>query len=113
MTMPLTKKYQKKLAKVTKLVDIVTSVLSVLETSISKALNNGGIDERESNRLQMLHLGALNDLANVDHKMESETRTQLQKSLLEEINNLKKTDGKEERCLISCALFPFYYLVCY
>ena len=37
----LTKKYQKKLTKVTKLVDIVTSALSVFETSISKALKNG------------------------------------------------------------------------
>ena len=33
----LTKKYQKKLSKVTKLVDIVTSALAAFETSISKA----------------------------------------------------------------------------
>ena len=39
----LTKKYQKKLTKVTKLVDIVTSALAVFETSVSKALNNGKI----------------------------------------------------------------------
>ena len=41
----LTKKYQKKLSKVTKLVDIVTSALAVFEMSVSKALNNGKIDE--------------------------------------------------------------------
>ena len=41
----LTKKYQKKLSKVTKLVDIVTLAISVFETSLSKALNNGEIDE--------------------------------------------------------------------
>ena len=40
--------------------------------------------------LQTFQLGVLNELANVDHKMETETRAQLQKSILEEINNLKK-----------------------
>ena len=40
----LTKKYQKKLSKVMKLVDIVTSALAVFEMSVSKALNNGKID---------------------------------------------------------------------
>ena len=39
----LTKKYQKKLTKVTKLVDIVTSALPVFEMSVSKGLNNGEI----------------------------------------------------------------------
>ena len=85
----VTKKYQKKLAKVTKLVDIIISVSAVFETSISKALNNHKIDEREFTMLQVLHLGAINELANVDHKMKRKTRPQLQNSLLEEINNLK------------------------
>ena len=39
--------------------------------------------------LQMFHLGLLNELANVDCKMEAETRIQLQKSLLEEFKDLK------------------------
>ena len=39
VTMALTKKYQKKLSKVTKLTDIVTSAIAVFEMSISKALN--------------------------------------------------------------------------
>ena len=41
----LTKKYQKKLGKVMKLIDIVTSALAVFETSVSKALKDGKIDE--------------------------------------------------------------------
>ena len=48
MATTLTKKYQKKLAKVMKLTDVVTSVLAVFETSISKALNDHKFDERES-----------------------------------------------------------------
>ena len=87
----LTKMYQKKLVKVTKLVDIVTSAIALSETSVSKALNNGVIDGREFQVLQDLHLKVINELANIDHKMESETRTQLQKSLLEKMNEIRNT----------------------
>ena len=80
----LTSKYQKKLTKVMKLVDIVTSAIAVFETSIPKTLSNSEIDEREFQVLQELHL-------NGQCKMESETRTQLQKNLLEEINEIRKT----------------------
>ena len=45
----LTKKYQKKLSKVTKLTDIITSAIAVLERVIPKALKNGKIDEEEFN----------------------------------------------------------------
>ena len=44
VTMELTKTCQKKPAKVTKLTDIVTVVIAVFETSVSKSLNNGKID---------------------------------------------------------------------
>ena len=80
VAMVLTKNYQKKLAKVMKLIDIVTSALAVFETSISKVLNDGWVDEWEFTTLQTFHLGALNELANVGCKMEAETRTQLQNS---------------------------------
>ena len=59
MAMALTKKYQKKLVKVTKLVDIVTSALAVFETSVSKALNDDRVDEWEFNMLYTFHLGVL------------------------------------------------------
>ena len=61
----LTSKYQKELVKVTKLVGIITSAIAVFETSISKALNNGEIDEPEFRVLQDLHLKVINELANV------------------------------------------------
>ena len=69
----------------------MTSALAVFETSISKALNDGRVEEQKFTTLQAVHLGALNKQANIDSKMEAETRTQLQESLLDEINNLKKT----------------------
>ena len=86
----LTKKYQKKLKKVTKLIDIVTPALVVFERVISGALKNGIINEEEFNTLQTLHLETLNELTGVNHRMEAENRSSVEKSLMEEINELKK-----------------------
>ena len=89
----LTKKYQKKLKKVTCLIDIVTSALVVFERVVSGALKNGVIDEEEFNTLQTLHLETLNELTSIDHRMKAEHRSLVEKSLLEEINELKKNQG--------------------
>ena len=86
----LTKKYQKKLKEVTKLIDIVTSALVVFERVISGALKNGIIDEEEFNTLQTLHLETLIELMGVDCRMEVENRSLIEESLMEEINKLKK-----------------------
>ena len=86
----LAKKYLKKLKKVTRLIDIVTPALVVLERVISGALKNGVIDEEEFNTLQTLDLETLNKLTGVDCRMGAENRSLVEKSLMEEINELKK-----------------------
>ena len=86
----LTKKYQKKFKKVTKLIDIVSSALVVFERVISGALKNGVIDEEEFNMIQTLDFERLNELTGVDHRMEAENRSLVEKSLMEKINELKK-----------------------
>ena len=86
----LTKKYQKKLKKVTKLIDIVTPALVVFERVISGALKNGVIGEGEFNMIQTLHLETLNELTGVDCRVEAENRSLVEKGLMEEINELKK-----------------------
>ena len=86
----LTKKYQKKLKKVSKLIDIITPALVVFERVISGALKDGIIDEKEFNTIQMLHLAALNEWTGVDRRMEAENRSLVEKSLMEETNKLKK-----------------------
>ena len=75
----LTKKYQKKLSKVTKLTDIIMSALAVFERVVSNALKNGKINEEEFNSLQTFHLETINELMGVDHKMEAENRNQFKK----------------------------------
>ena len=83
----LTKKYQDKLKKITKLIDIITPALVVFERVVSKSLKDGRIDEEEFNMLQMLQFETLNELTGVNH------RSLVEKSLLEEINNMKKNAG--------------------
>ena len=81
---------EKKLKKVTRLIDIVTPALVVFERVISSALKNGVINEEEFNTLQTLHLETLNELTGVKRRMEAENRSLVEKSLMEEINNIKK-----------------------
>ena len=106
----LTKKYQQKLKKVTKLIDIITPALVIFERVVSKSLKDGvgpeetllhGIDKEEFNTLQTLHLESLNELMGVDCRMEAEHRSLVEKSLLEEINELKKIKEKEFNCLLN------------
>ena len=82
----LTKKYQKKLKKVTHLIRATV----VFDRVISVALKDGIIDEEEFNTLQTLHLETLNELTGVDCRMEAENRSLVAKSLMEEINELKR-----------------------
>ena len=86
----LTKKYRKKLKKVTHLIDIMMQATVVFDRVISGALKDGIIDEEEFNTLQTLHLETLNELTGVDRRMEAENRSLVEKSLMEEINELKK-----------------------
>ena len=89
----LTKKYQQKLKKVAKLIDIVTPALVVFERVLSGSLKDGVIDEEEFNMLQTLHLETLNELTGIDHRMEVEHRSLVEKCLLEEIKEIKKAQG--------------------
>ena len=103
----LTKKYQKKLNKVTKLIDIVMPAIVVFERVVSGALKNGVIDEEEFNTLQTLHLETLNKLTGVDRRMEVEHRSLVEKSLLEDKRAEEKCRNKS---LIACSLC---YFLCY
>ena len=76
-----------------KLIDIVMPALVLFERVTSKSLQDGKIDEEEFNMLQMLHLETLNELTGIDCRMEVENRSLVEKSLLEEINELKKKAG--------------------
>ena len=97
----LTKKYQQKLKKVTCLIDVVTPALVVFERVVSGALKNDVIDEEQFNTFQALHLETLNELTGIDHRMEAEHRSLVEKSLLEEINEIKKMQEQDFNCLLT------------
>ena len=67
--------------------------LPIFERVVSGTLKNGVIDEEEFNILQALHLETLNELTGINCRMEAEHRSPVEKSLLEEINELKKNQG--------------------
>ena len=104
----LTKKYQKKLKKVTCLIDIIMRATVVFDRVIFVALKDGIIDEEEFNTLQTSHLETLNELMGVDCRMKNG----------EQIPSRKKPDGRNKRTkeesrnksLISCSLC---YFICY
>ena len=103
----LAKKYQKKLKEVTKLIDIITPALVVFERVISGALKDGIIDEEEFNTLQTLHLETLNELTGVDHRMETENGSLVEKGLMEEINELKKKQKQKLNFLLAVLFLMF------
>ena len=80
----LTKKYQKKLKKVTHLIDIIMWATVVFDRVISGASKDGIIDEKEFNTIQTLHLETLNELMGVNRRMEAENRSLVEKSLMED-----------------------------
>ena len=51
---------------------------------------------KSSTRFRRLHLETFNELTGVDHAMEVEHRSLVEKSLLEEINNIKKNTLVDE-----------------
>ena len=94
----LTKKYQQKFKKATKLIDIVTPALVVFERVVSGALKDSIIDEE---KFKTLYLETLNELTGVNHRMEAEHRCIVGKSLLEEIIEPKKMQEQEFNCLLA------------
>ena len=104
----LTKKYQKKLKKVTCLIDIIMHATVVFDRVISIALKDGIIDEEEFNTLQTLHLETLNELTGVNRRMEVENMSPVEKS---PDGRKKQTKEKSRnKSLIACSLC---YFVCY
>ena len=97
----LTEKYQKKLKKVMHLIDIITPALVAFERVVSGGLKNGVIDGEEFNMLQTLHLETLNQLTGNNCRMEVEHRSLVEKSLLEEINELKKVKEQKLNCFLT------------
>ena len=85
------KKYKKKLLKSYELLDKITSSLATYETLISLSIDDGSvIDAKEFHKLQTLYLQLMAHVRNIDRKMKVETEQNFQKTIMDEITNLKK-----------------------
>ena len=89
------KKYKKKLLKCYELLDKITSSLASFEVLISLSIDNGTvIDAKEFHKLQTLYLQLLTHVRNIDQKMKVQTEENFQKTIMDEIVNLKKLWNK-------------------
>ena len=89
------KKYKKKLLKCYDLLDKITSSLATFEVLISLSIDDGSvIDAKEFHKLQTLYLQLMAHVRNIDRKMKVETEQNFQKTIMDEITNLKKPWNK-------------------
>ena len=85
------KKYQKKLLKCYELLDKITTSLATFEVLISLSIDDGSvIDAKEFHKLQTLYLQLMTHVRSIDRKMKVETEQNFQKTIMDEITNLKK-----------------------
>ena len=85
------KKYKRKLLKCYDLLDKITSSLATYETLISLSIDDGSvIDAKEFHKLQTLYLQLMTHVRNIDRKMKVQTEENFQKTIMDEIANLKK-----------------------
>ena len=85
------KKYKKKLLKYYELLDKIMTPLATFETLISLSIDDGTvIDAKEFHKLQTLYLQLMTHVRTIDQKMKVETEQNFQKTIMDEITNLKK-----------------------
>ena len=87
----ISKKHTKKLLKCYELLDKITSSLATFEVLISLSVDDGTvIDAKEFHKLQTLYLQLMTYVRNIDRKMKVQTKESFQKTIMDEIKNLKK-----------------------
>ena len=102
-------KYKKKFLKCCELIDKITSSLATFEVLISLSLNDDSvIDAKEFHKLQTLYLQVMADVKNVDRKMKVQTEESFQKTILNEIKNLKTVMEQKWLVLVfACYLIAY------
>ena len=75
------------------------SSLATFEVLISLSLDDGTvINAKEFHKLQTLHLQLIKYVRNMDRKMKVQTEENFQKTMMNEISNLKKLWNKTSWC---------------
>ena len=93
------RKYKKKLLKCYELLDKITSSLATFEVLISLSIDDGTvIDAKEFHKLQTLYLQLMTYVRNINQKIKVQMEESFQKTIMNEITNLKKLWNKSNRC---------------
>ena len=89
------KKHKKKLLKCYELLDKITTSLATFETLISLSIDDDFvIDAKDFHKLQTLYLQLMAHIRNIDRKMKIQTEENFQKTIMDEIVNLKRLWNK-------------------
>ena len=105
------KKYKKKLLKCYELLDKITTSLATLETLISLSLDDGNvIDAKEFHKLQTMYLQLMTHVRNVDRKMKVQTEENFQKTIMDEIVNLKKALERKQLVAVHASYLIDYII---
>ena len=105
------KKYKKKLLNCYELLDKITTSLATFETLIRLSIDDGPvIDAKEFYKLQTLYLQLMTHVRNIDQKMKVQTEENFQKTIMDEIVNLKKSYGTK---IVGCStcLYSIVYII--
>ena len=87
----ISKKYKKKLLRCYDLLDKITSSLATFEVLVRLSLDDGTvIDAKKFHKLQTLYLQLMTYVRNIDRKMKVQTEESFQKTIMDEIQNLKQ-----------------------
>ena len=85
------RKYKKKPLKCYELLDKITTSVATFETLISLSIDDDTvIDAKEFHKLQTLYLQLMTHVRNIDREMKVQTEENFQKTIMDEINGLKK-----------------------
>ena len=105
------KKYKKKLLKCYELSDKITTSLATFETLISLSIDDDSvIDAKEFHKLQTLYFQVMTHIRNIDRKMKVQTEENFQKTIMDEVINLKKGSGTK---VVGCSLCVLISCLCY
>ena len=104
------KKHKKKLLKCYKLLDKIMISLATFEVLISLSIDDGTvINSKEFHKLQTLYLQLMAHVRNMDRKMKVKAEQNFQKTIMDEITNLKKNSGTKVVGCSTCLLFNCLY----
>ena len=75
------------------------SSLATFEVLISLSIDDGTVtDAKEFHKLQTLYFQLMTYVRNIDRKMKVQTEEDFQKTMMDEITNLKKLRNKSSWC---------------